>query len=135
MPFVKFPTNTGGLGNKQVEGGVILPLALELPHGWNMGLMTEFDILYFEEGGYGPGFVNSITFGHAIVGHLSGYAELFSDIADSELIIPPRLRPHLQSHGEPTVRCGLQLWLHRGGGGFQSICRRLDALLRLRRNE
>jgi hypothetical protein len=38
--FVKFPTNTGGLGSKQVEGGIILPLAVELPYGWGMGVMT-----------------------------------------------------------------------------------------------
>ena len=31
MPFVKFPTNTAGLGNKQVEGGIIFPLAVRFP--------------------------------------------------------------------------------------------------------
>jgi Putative MetA-pathway of phenol degradation len=36
MPFVEFPTNTGGLGNKRVEGGIIFPRAVELPYGWGI---------------------------------------------------------------------------------------------------
>ncbi|HEY5744348.1 MAG TPA: transporter [Terrimicrobiaceae bacterium] len=87
MPFVKFPTNTGGLGNKQVEGGIILPLAVELPCGWRMGVMTEFDIVYREHGGYGPDFVNSITFSHDIIGNLAGYVEFFSQLTEDDLII------------------------------------------------
>lgn len=87
MPFVKFPTNTGGLGNKQVEGGIILPLAVELPYGWGMGIMTEFDIVSREEGGYGPDFINSITFSHDIIGNLAGYVEFFSQLSKGDLII------------------------------------------------
>ena len=30
-PFVKFPTSQDGIGNRAVEGGLILPLAVELP--------------------------------------------------------------------------------------------------------
>ena len=87
MPFVKFPTNTGGLGNKQVEGGVIFPLAVELPFGWGMGMMTEFDFVYREDGSYGPDFINSITFSHDIIGNLAGYVEFFSQLSESELTI------------------------------------------------
>jgi hypothetical protein len=87
MPFVKFPTNTGGLANKQVEGGVIFPLAVELPYGWGMGVMTEVDIVSREDGGYGPDFINSITFSHDIVGNLAGYVEFFSQVSEAELDI------------------------------------------------
>ncbi len=87
MPFVKFPTNTGGLGNKRVEGGIIFPLAVELPYGWGMGVMTEFDIVYREDGGYGPDFINSITFAHDIIGNLAGYVEFFSLLSEGDLII------------------------------------------------
>jgi Putative MetA-pathway of phenol degradation len=31
LPYVKFPTSTGHLGNNAVEGGIIFPLAVELP--------------------------------------------------------------------------------------------------------
>ena len=33
IPFVKVPSNQDHLGNHAVEGGIILPLALNLPHG------------------------------------------------------------------------------------------------------
>ena len=41
MPFLKFPTNEDGLGNDSIEGGVILPLAVELSGGWGLGLMLS----------------------------------------------------------------------------------------------
>lgn len=87
MPFVKWPTNTGRLGNKQVEGGVILPLAVDLPYGWGMGVMTEFDLVYREDGSYGPDFINSITFSHDIIGNLAGYVEFFSQLSEGELAV------------------------------------------------
>ncbi len=87
MPFVKFPTNTGGLSNKHVEGGMIFPFAAELPYGWGMGVMTEIDIVSREDGGYGPDFINSITFSHDIVGNLAGYVEFFSQLSQGELAI------------------------------------------------
>lgn len=86
MPFVKFPTSQDGLGNNAIEGGLIIPLAVELPHGWSMGLMTEFDFMQDADGaGHHPEFINSVTFGHGIVGRLSGYLEFFSQVsADQE---------------------------------------------------
>ena len=79
MPFVKFPTNTNGLGNDEVEGGIIIPLAVSLPSSWGMGLMTEFDFnRNADDDGYYTGFINSITFSHAIIGNLNGYIEFFS---------------------------------------------------------
>jgi len=82
MPYVKFPTNQEQLGNDAVEGGIILPLAVELPHGWGMGVMTQFDFnrnsLY---NGHHVEYVNSITFGHDIIGNLAGYVEFFSSVS------------------------------------------------------
>lgn len=87
MPFIKFPTNTGGFGNKQFEGGVIFPFALELPYGWGMGVMTEIDIVSRDDGSCGPDLINSITFSRDIVGKLAGYVEFFSQLSKEELII------------------------------------------------
>ena len=82
MPFVKFPTNQDDLGNDDVEGGIIIPLAVELPAGWGMGLMTEFDFVRNSgDDGYGTDFVNTITFSHDLVGNLGGYVEFFSLIS------------------------------------------------------
>jgi hypothetical protein len=82
MPFLKFPTNQDGLGNDSVEGGVILPLAVELSGGWGLGLMTEVDFLRnTADDGYEVSFINSITFSHDIGGKLGGYVEFFSEIS------------------------------------------------------
>jgi hypothetical protein len=79
MPFVKWPTSRDGLGNSAIEGGVILPVAFELPAGFSCGVMTEFDWIRDATGSdYHPEFVNTITFGHNIFGDLDGYVEFFS---------------------------------------------------------
>jgi hypothetical protein len=83
MPFVKLPTNQDELGNNSVEGGIILPLAVELPAGWGMGVMTEFDFARDgDSDGYHAEFVNSITFAHDIVGNLDGYVEFWSLVSN-----------------------------------------------------
>lgn len=82
MPFVKLPTNEDGLGNNSVEGGLIVPLAVELPRGWDMGLMAEVDVVRNRfDGGYHPEFVQTVAFGHDIVGRLGGYVEFFSQVS------------------------------------------------------
>ena len=84
MPFIKFPTSTDDLGNDFVEGGIILPLAVALPGDWNMGVMTEFDFNRNSEKDFYTDFINSITFGHQIVGDLNGYVEFFSSFNQEE---------------------------------------------------
>ena len=82
MPFVKFPTSQDGVGNQSVEGGVIFPLAVSLPGGWDLGAMTEVDCLRNDRGsGSHAAFVNTITVGHGIVGELAGYMEFYSEIS------------------------------------------------------
>lgn len=82
MPFVKLPTNQDRIGNHSVEGGLIFPLAVDLPKGWSMGVMTETDFIRDGAGaGHHAEFINSITFGHDIAGHLGGYIEFFSAVS------------------------------------------------------
>ncbi len=77
MPFIKWPTAQHRAGNDRIEGGLIFPLAVSLPGGWDMGLMTEFDFVRnVTNTGYRTDWVNSITFGHDIAGSLGGYVEL-----------------------------------------------------------
>ncbi len=79
MPFLKLPTSQDDLGNNTVEGGIILPLAVDLPGGWGMGTMLEIDFLEdADRSGMHVDFVNSITFGHKLIGGLEGYIEFFS---------------------------------------------------------
>ncbi len=84
MPFVKYPTNTNDLANNAIESGIILPLAVALPGNWNMGIMTEFDFNQNDQKNYYPEYINTITFGHQIVGDLGGYVEFFSSFNDEE---------------------------------------------------
>ena len=82
MPYIKLPTNQDQLGNRSVEGGLIAPLAVELPAGWGMGLMTQLDIVRDgASSGYHPEFVNTVTFSHDLVGDLGGYVEFFSSVS------------------------------------------------------
>lgn len=77
MPFIKWPTNQHGLGNKSVEGGLIVPLSVSLPAGWDMGMMTEMDIVRNDDDtGYTTEWVNSVTLGHDITEKLGGYFEI-----------------------------------------------------------
>ena len=82
MPFVKFPTNQSNLGNDALEGGLIIPFAVKLPHDWDMGFMTEFDAKEDSASNdYHAEFINTITVGHEIIGDLNGYIEFFSSVS------------------------------------------------------
>jgi hypothetical protein len=78
MPFVKIPTNQDGLGNHAVEGGIIVPFAIQLPGAWSAGVMTEVDAVEDSDaGGHHAEWVNSITFSRDIAGPIGGYVEFF----------------------------------------------------------
>jgi hypothetical protein len=82
MPYVKLPTNQDHVGNNSVEGGLIIPFTADLPGGWGVGIMTQFDANRDEVGrGHHAEFVNSITFGHHIARDMSAYVEFFSAVS------------------------------------------------------
>jgi hypothetical protein len=82
MPFVKIPTADRGLGNDEVEGGLIIPFSASLPHEWAFGAMLEVDYLADDDGrGRHWDFVTSVTLSHAIVGELGGYLEFVSIVS------------------------------------------------------
>lgn len=84
MPYIKAPTNQDGIGNDAVEGGLIVPLGVELPLGWGMGVMTELDFVWDDEDHkHDMEFVNTITFSHDIIGNLGGYIEFFSAVSSN----------------------------------------------------
>lgn len=79
MPFVKVPLDLGDAGNTRVEGGLNLPLALALPGGWGLGVMTEFDVLADADGsGRHLAWINSLALGRDLTSRLGGYIEFFS---------------------------------------------------------
>ena len=81
-PYVKFPTSQDDIGNRAVEGGLVLPLAVKLPHGFYLGATTRFDAVQDEdESGYHAEFINSVEIGHDLIGSLYGYVEFFSAVS------------------------------------------------------
>ena len=81
-PYVRFPTSQDGIGSRGVEGGVVLPLAVDLPRDFYLGVTTRFDAVRNEDrSGYHPEFVNSVEFGHDLFRDLYGYVEFFSDVS------------------------------------------------------
>jgi hypothetical protein len=82
LPYVKLPTNTASLGNKWVEGGVELPLSINLPLGLQAGLQTEFDILRNDaDTRYAAGFTNIAYLGYTFWNKkLTTYVEWNSQI-------------------------------------------------------
>ena len=85
IPFVKWPLPESGLRNGRTEGGVIFPLAVQLPADWEMGVQTEVDCIRNDANRpYAAQIVNSITFSHNIAGALAGYAEFFSSVSTEQ---------------------------------------------------
>lgn len=82
MPVIKFPTSQDDLGNGALEGGIILPLAIQLPGEWDLGTMVQVNYLQDSASSdYHTEVIESITAGHDIIGELAGYVELFSNLS------------------------------------------------------
>lgn len=79
MPFVRLPTAAEGLGSGYVEGGLILPLALDLPGGFDSATMLQIDETRREDG-YGTDLALTGSLGHGVWDGLGGYVELVSSI-------------------------------------------------------
>ena len=83
MPFVKLPLDASNLRNGRTEGGVILPLAVSLPGGFGMGLMTEVDFVSDGEGGHDTEWINSVTISRDLVKNLGAYVEIFTVVGNA----------------------------------------------------
>ncbi len=45
MPYVKLPTNSGGVDNHAAEGGIIVPWSMALDRGYRAGAMAEWAVV------------------------------------------------------------------------------------------
>lgn len=78
MPFITLPVSTLEDASDDVEGGLIVPLAIDLGNGVGLGLMTEVDLLRETTGsGYAPTFINSATIGVELTDKVGAYGEIF----------------------------------------------------------
>lgn len=83
-PYVRFPTSSDDLGTDAPEGGIIVPIAVELPKGFWLGFAPEFG--WLRDGharGYHLDFASRNYLWHELVGRLSGYIE-FDPQVDTE---------------------------------------------------
>lgn len=90
LPYLKIPTNTANLGNKRVEGGVELPLSINLPANFQAGLQTEFDAVRNDaDTRFEPAFTNIAYLGYTFLNKkLTFYGEWYSRVnvgSDSEV--------------------------------------------------
>ena len=82
MPFVKLPASSNAMGNRYVEGGVILPLALRMVDGLDICLMTEVDaVRNSADTGYAAAFVNTATVGFELADRIGMYTEIATAIS------------------------------------------------------
>jgi len=121
LPFITLPTASDDLGVQDTEFGLILPLALQLPHDFSLGLMSKFDFIRDDHDDLNFIWVNSITLGHDIVKNLGAYIELFSALdpdrtSSTEITLDLGLTYALDKNIQ--LDAGLNLALTREGDDF-----------------
>lgn len=80
-PYVKLPTAAPGLGNNQVEGGVLTPFTFNLPWKINVLLMTEVDeFKNVNDSGHHVGFTNLISVSRPVTEALRANVEFWSQV-------------------------------------------------------
>ena len=80
IPYVKIPTAPQGIGNRFAEGGLIAPLAIALPGGFNSIVMGELDYLKNpNDDGYHVNFPALINVNRKIGDSVTAYAEIYAN--------------------------------------------------------
>ena len=83
MPFVKLPTNTGGLGHRRIEGGLLIPFGFQMPEGWELGSMLQWNRTKNEANdGFHSDLIATVVLGRDLVGNLATYIELYGQVGD-----------------------------------------------------
>ena len=81
LPYLELPTAKPGIGNKAVDGGVIVPILFGLPQNFTLVLDPEIDILRNSaNAGRHTNFQNLVNLSHALSDSVTGYIELWGQI-------------------------------------------------------
>lgn len=120
LPFVKAPVAHAPIGNGAWEGGLLVPIAGPLPHGWSLDLTPEADVVEDAAGGGRHALVaGSLGLSHGLGAGVSGTVEVWSQADfdpagttrqysfDLALAWVPTHQPNLQLDG------GVNLGLNR----------------------
>ncbi len=124
LPYLKLPTNTAHFGNKRVEGGVELPLSINLPANFQLGLQTEFDAVRNDaDTRYEAAFTNIAYLGYNFLDKkFTVYAEWYSRVnrgSDSEVDgeVDAGLIYYIGKNAE--VDCGCNFGVTRAAPDYQ----------------
>jgi hypothetical protein len=83
IPYVKIPTADPGVGNKAVEGGIIMPISFALPLDFTLVFDPEIDIQRNAANtGHHANFQNLVNLSHALSSSVTGYIELLGQAND-----------------------------------------------------
>ena len=124
-PYVILPSGTRDVSAGQIEGGLIAPLALNLPQDFTLTLQTEVDALANVNGpGTHAAFTNIVNVSHAIPGFkdLTGTAELYSSLttephAPDQYTVDLALAYLVETNTQLDV--GTNIGLNRGAPDYQ----------------
>lgn len=79
MPFITLPSGADGISAGAVEGGIILPVSLELPAPFGLGIMTELDAVHDDEtSDHSLTWINSVVLGVDVTDNLAAFFEFLS---------------------------------------------------------
>jgi len=80
VPYLKAPTASGGVGNGVWEGGLIVPVAFNLPAGWSAVVDPEVDILKNPlDDERHLGVAGLISLSHPLTKTVTGSVEIWGD--------------------------------------------------------
>jgi hypothetical protein len=76
MPFITFPTGADGLSSEAIEGGLILPFAIDLDDKTGLGFMAELDLVHDPDNDrYEAEFLHTAVLSRDLWGGLAGFLE------------------------------------------------------------
>lgn len=77
LPYVKIPTNSGGVGNDATEGGIIVPMTSKLWGGFDFAAMAELDFLRNDaDDGYDTYWFASASLSRPLIRGVGLYGEI-----------------------------------------------------------
>lgn len=116
IPYVKVPTARRGIGDGAVEGGVIVPVSINLPAGWSLVVDPEGDVLEDASGrGQHPNASLLFSLSRNVTETVTLSGELWSDVewrpegqltqasADLGAAWIPKSQPNLQLDGGVNI--------------------------------
>ncbi len=81
VPYIKAPTADHIIGNGALEGGVIVPVSINLPKGWSLVVDPEVDDLRnADDNGRHANTSGLVSFSHAVSKEVTASVELWSDV-------------------------------------------------------